>query len=94
MIAGGASFAPSRWSFPEDATLAEEVGVLMDRAQGRHEHGQELEVAFRRFAGVEEVIAFVVRQGPVEVFTAAVYAGERLFVEEADHTMAAGRRSS
>ena len=60
MIAGGASFAPRRWSLPALATRdAEQFRVLRDRADDRDAEDEELGVVVRVVAGVEEVLAGV-----------------------------------
>ncbi len=64
--------------------------MLIDRAQHRHQHRQELQVILRGIARIQEVIAFAVGHRPIQVFTAAVDARERLLVQEADQVMAQG----
>ena len=91
MIAGGASLAPSRWSLWALATeTRKQVAVPGDRADDRDQEEQELGVLVRRIAGLEQVVARVVGQRPVEVLARAVDAGERLLVQQELEAVAVG----
>ena len=90
MIAGGASLAPSRWSWPACATDARRSClVLVHRLQHGRAEEQELEVLVRRVAGLEQVDARVGAHRPVVVLARAVDAGERLLVQQAHEPVAA-----
>ena len=73
MIAGGASWAPRRWSLP---------AVLVDAAKQRRHESDETSVFVLRLAWHEQVGAGVGVQSPVVVLAVAVYSRERLFVEQ------------
>ena len=88
MIAGGASFAPSRWSFDADATDARSRrAVLVHGADHRRAEHEELRVVVRRVAGEQEVALGGVAEREVHVLARAVDAGERLLVEQALHAV-------
>ncbi len=58
MIAGGASFAPSRCSFPELADAgAQKSGVLVHRLEDGREEEQEAEILVRRMSRLEQIEA-------------------------------------
>jgi hypothetical protein len=90
MIAGGASLAPRRWSWPALATDARSSCWWSSTAwmTGRAEE-QELEVLVRRLARLEQVDARVGAHRPVVVLARAVDARERLLVQQADEPVAA-----
>ena len=90
-MAGGASFAPRRWSLAgvRDAR-AEQVGVRVDGLDDRDEEREELGVGVRVVARVEEVLAVVRAHRPVVVLARAVDAGERLLVDQERQVVLAG----
>jgi len=67
---------------------AQKVGVLIHRLDNRHQDREELEIVFRRFPGIKQVISLVVGKRPVEVLAAAVDAREGLFVQKAHELVA------
>ena len=69
---------------------AENLAVLADGADNGGTEDEELGVVMRRVAGIKEVFALVGGHGPVVVLTAAVDAGERLFMEQADQAVLVG----
>ena len=91
MIAGGASFAPSRWSFAAEAMEARSRSACESTARidGAQEH-QELQVGVRLVLRVEEVGAGIGRHRPVDVLARAVHAGERLLVQRRLQAVARG----
>ena len=90
MIAGGASFAPRRWSWPALATDARSSAwCLFDRGDDRRAEEQEAQVRRRVVARLEQVLARVGAHRPVVVLARAVDAGERLLVQQADQAVAA-----
>ena len=91
MIAGGASLAPRRWSWPTFATDARSRPWCLSTAcDHRRAEEQELQVLRRRVARVEQVVPGVGAHRPVVVLARAVDAGERLLVQQADQAVAAG----
>ena len=94
-MAGGASFAPKRWSLPADATEhAQQVLIFVHSLDNRSQEQQELRVFARRPAGLEQVFARVRGKRPVVVLARAVDALERLFVQQADKAMRSARPAS
>jgi hypothetical protein len=90
-IAGGASFAPRRWSFAGVRDRdAQQVLVHVDGADHGRQAQDEAQVLVRRVARVEQVVAALVGHRPVVVLAAAVDAGEGLLVQEADEPVALG----
>ena len=90
MIAGGASLAPRRWSWPGVGDRgAQQLLVLVDRLEHRRAEEQELQVLVRGVARLEQVVAGVGAHRPVVVLAGAVDAGERLLVQQADEPVAA-----
>ena len=84
MMAGGASFAPSRWSLPALAMLrAQQPLARVHRPDHRRAEHQELHVVVRVRARAEQVVPLVVAHRPVQVLARAVDAGERLLVQQA-----------
>ncbi len=90
MIAGGASLAPSRWSWPgvRDRRAQQRL-VLVDRLDHRRAEEQELQVLLRRVARLEQVQAGVGAHRPVVVLARPVHARERLLVQQAHEAIAA-----
>ena len=86
MMAGGASFAPSLWSFPADAT---EMRILVHRLDDCGEEEEELGVLAGGLTRIKQVLAGVGGNGPVVVLAASVHAVKGLLVEQADHAMLA-----
>ena len=66
---------------------AEQILIVVHRLDYRAKEEQELRVFRRRFAGIEQIDPRVGGQRPVVVFAAAVYAVERLFMEQANEPM-------
>ena len=66
---------------------AQQVAVSVNGIDHAAEHGEEHEVLFRCFAGVEQVVALVIGERPVEVLSASIDSRERFFVKKADKTM-------
>ena len=90
-IAGGASFAPSRWSFPACATVWRRRSPCREtpvRTAARKTRNWALSCGLS--PGAEEVVAPVVGEAPVDVFSGPVDAGERLLVEEELQVVAVG----
>ena len=91
MIAGGASLAPRRWSWPGVGDRrAQQLLVVVDGLDDGRAEEQELEVLVRRLARLEQVDARVGAHRPVVVLARAVDAGEGLLVQQADEPVAAG----
>ena len=91
MIAGGASLAPRRWSWPALATDARSsCWCCVDGLDDGRAEEQEEQVLVRRVARLEQVHARVGAHRPVVVLAGAVDAGERLLVQQADEPVAAG----
>ena len=89
--AGGASFAPRRWSLRGRRHAdAQHILIIIHRLDHRAQEEQKLCVLGRRLAGLEQVHAGVGGQGPVVVLAGTVDAGKRLFVQQADHAVARG----
>ncbi|MEI2698999.1 MAG: hypothetical protein V9E94_11865 [Microthrixaceae bacterium] len=92
MIAGGASFAPSRWSFDADATDGpQQATVAVHAADDRRAEHQELGVLVGRLTGVRAGCPG--RLLPIEKFTCLpepLTPGERLLVEQALHPVLLG----
>ncbi len=72
MIVAGAGDAHAQQALPR-----------VHRADDGHAEEQELHVRVRRVAGVQQVVAEVVADAPVQVLAGAVDAGERLLVQQA-----------
>ena len=90
MIAGGASLAPRRWSWPTPAIDARSSAAWSSTAaMHRGAEEQEDQVLVRRVARLEQVDARVGAHRPVVVLARAVDAGERLLVQQADEAVAA-----
>ena len=66
---------------------AEQVLIIVDRFDHRDKKEKELRIFVRSFAGLEKVGARVRRDRPVVVLSGAVDSRERLFVEQADHSV-------
>ena len=62
----------------------QKILIVIDRFQDRAQEQQELRVFVRRIARRQQICAFVGGDGPVVVLAAAVDAGERFFVQQAD----------
>ena len=93
-MAGGASLAPRRWSWPASAMLgAQDVGVRVDRPDHGHEEGQELRVGVRIMARIEQVLPLVRAHRPVVVLARAVDPRERLLVGQ-EHQAVPRRKAS
>ncbi len=57
IMAGGASCAPKRWSFPQLATPhAQQVLIIVDRLNNAGKEYDELQVRLRRIARVKQVL--------------------------------------
>ena len=88
-IAGGASFAPRRWSLPALATgHAQQLLVLVDRLDDAGQEHEEAQVLHGVLARLEQV-APVGGQRPVVVLARAVDALEGLLVLQAHQAMMA-----
>ena len=70
---------------------SQQVSVDVDATYHREQEREELRVRVRVVAGVEQVLAFVRRDRPVVVFSRAVDAGERLFVDEEHEAVLQGQ---
>ena len=91
MIAGGASLAPRRWSWPALATDARSsCWCLLTAWMTAAQKNRKLQVLVRRLARLEQVDARVGAHRPVVVLARAVDAGEGLLVQQADEPVAAG----
>lgn len=87
MMAGGASFAPRRWSLPAPRSRrAEQVGVFVYRLNYRAESREEYRVFVRIRSGVEQV-SVAVGNRPVVVLARTVDSREGLFVQQAYQTV-------
>ena len=90
MIAGGASLAPRRWSWPAFATDARSSAwCLFTAAMTAAQKNRNAHVLVRRVARLEQVRARVGAHRPVVVLARAVDAGERLLVQQAHEAVAA-----
>ncbi len=90
MIAGGASLAPRRWSWPALATDARSSSwCLFTAAMTAVQKNRNCRFSCRRVARVEQVLTRVGPHRPVVVLARAVDAGERLLVQQADQAVAA-----
>ena len=67
--------------------MPEQILIFVDRLDNGAEEQQELRVFVRRVAGLEKVDARIGGDRPVVVLAAAVDAGERLFVQQADKSV-------
>ena len=84
MIAGGASFAPSRWSLPALAMLARSSPChLLTARRTAVQNTRNCMLSCGLAPGVEQVVPLVVAHRPVEVLARSVHAGERLLVQQA-----------
>jgi hypothetical protein len=91
MIAGGASLAPEAMVVVGRRDReAQDLAVLRDGADDGRREDEELRVVVRVVAGVQQVLAGVGGHRPVVVLAAAVDAGERLLVEQADQAVMIG----
>ena len=91
MIAGGASLAPRRWSWPEFATDARSSSwCLLTAAMTAAQKNRNCRFCPGVWPGFEQVVARVGAHRPVVVLARAVDAGERLLVQEAHEAVAAG----
>ena len=90
MIAGGASLAPRRWSWPIVGHRGPQQPLVLVHGldHGRAEE-QEVDVVRGRVAGLEQVDAGVRAHRPVVVLARAVHARERLLVQQADEPVLA-----
>ncbi len=70
---------------------AKDFTVFADGTNDGGAEHEELRVVMRGVAGIEQVFALVGGHGPVVVLAAAVDAGERFFVEQADEAVFVGR---
>ena len=69
---------------------AQQVLILIDGLDDRHQEQQELRVLIGRFTGGQQVDAGVGGHGPVVVLTAPVDAREGFFMEQADQAVLSG----
>ena len=84
MIAGGASFAPSRWSLPALAMLARSSPCHLLTARSTAAQNTRNCMLSCGFApGLQQVVPLVVAHRPVEVLARSVDAGKRLLVQQA-----------
>ena len=91
MIAGGASLAPRRWSWPGDAIDARSSAwCLLTAWMTAAQKNRKRVVLVRRGARLEQVRARVGAHRPVVVLAGPVDARERLLVQQADEPVAAG----
>ena len=91
MIAGGASLAPRRWSWPMLATEARSrPWCLLTAWITAAQKNRKLRFSRRGVARVHEVVPGVGAHRPVVVLAGAVDAGERLLVQQADEPVLAG----
>ena len=91
MIAGGASLAPRRWSWPGDAIDARSSAwCLLTAWMTAAQKNRNDDVLVRRGARLEQVRARVGAHRPVVVLAGPVDARERLLVQQADEPVAAG----
>ncbi len=87
--AGGASFAPRRWSLLAVARRAEQILIIVHGLNDRAEEEQETArsgAACRRAS--RRLTPVSVAERPVVVLAGAVHAVERLFVQQADKAVA------
>ena len=81
IIAGGASLAPKRWSFPAEATTERKQAlILVDGSNHCRTEDKELRVVVRRVTGIQEIALRAATQGPIDMLTRSIDAGKRLFV--------------
>ena len=91
MIAGGASLAPRRWSWPTLATDARSSAwCLLTAWMTAAQKNRNCRFSCGVSPGLEQVRARVGAHRPVVVLARAVDAGERLLVQQADEAVAAG----
>ena len=91
MIAGGASLAPRRWSWPMFATEARSrPWCLLTAWMTAVQKNRKLAFSRRGVARVDQVGPGVGPHRPVVVLAGAVDAGERLLVQQADEPVATG----
>ena len=95
MIAGGASFAPSRWSLPALAMLARSSPCHVFTARitaAQNTRNCMLSCGFA--PGRQQVVPLVVAHRPVQVLARAVHARERLLVQQARQPDTSARSAS
>ena len=68
----------------------EKVLILVNRLYNSDKEKQELCVFVRSSAGIEQILSLIGRQRPVIMLSASVYAGERLFMKQADKAVSFG----
>ena len=91
MIAGGASLAPRRWSWPGEAIDARSSAwCLLTAWMTAAQKNRKRWFSCGDDARLEQVGARVGAHRPVVVLAGAVDAGERLLVQQADEPVAAG----
>ena len=91
MIAGGASFAPRRWSWPRFATEARSrPWCLLTAWITAVQKNRKLAFSAGVSPGSIRLVPGVGAHRPVVVLAGAVDAGERLLVQQADEPVAAG----
>ena len=91
MIAGGASLAPRRWSWPMFATDARSrPWCLLTAWITAAQKNRKLMFSAGVSPGLHQVVAGVGAHRPVVVLARPVHAGERLLVQQADEPVLAG----
>ena len=68
---------------------AQKVGMGIDRMNDGGKHGEELYVLLRRFAGIEQVVALIVGQRPVDMLARAIDTGKRFLMQQTDQSVPA-----
>ena len=65
----------------------QELRVSVNRPADRRAEDEELEVAFRSVARIEQILSRIRPDGPVIVLSGTIDAGKRLFVQETEESM-------